>query len=417
MIKIITALANPILNERLKEEKEIKVIGNDIFYQEGILEILEKEKSIDYIIMSELLEGKLEIKKLLEKIIEKNQEIKIILFLQEKNKEKENEFYRNGIYQIYYHNQIEVKEIIQQIKNENKNQEKEEVKILKEKNKILEEEIKLLKENEIINAEKIKDKKIISILGTGGVGKSIITINLANVLKEKIGKVLIIDFDILNNSLHTILGVTQYPEKIKKKIEKNNFMKINIKELIIKINKKIDLISGLNLIFDRNYKISSKKINDILEELKKEYSYIIIDTSAECFFEYTKEIMENSDICLFLTEANLVEIKKAKNWLNIYTNEWKIEKNKIHILINKYQEDGIADNILKNIFSGYNIIGKIKLNKKYNLLINTNYQKKYFDENIKKEYEIISKKIIQLKSHSIKNKIRNWIGIKSRVVK
>ena len=411
MIKIITALANPILNERLKQEKGIQVIGNDIFYQEGILEILEKEKNMDYIIMSELLEGKLEIKKLLEKIMEKNQKIKIILFMQEKNKEKENELYREGIYKIYYHNQIEVKDIIQQI---NKNKEKEEVKILKEKNKILEEEIKLLKENEIINTE---NKKIISILGSGGVGKSIITINLANILKEKNGKVLIIDFDILNNSLHTILGVTKYPEKIKKKIEKNNFMKINIKELIIKINKKIDLISGLNLIFDRNYKISSKKINDILEELKKEYSYIIIDTSAECFFEYTKEIMENSDICLFLTEANLVEIKKAKNWLNIYTNEWKIIKNKIHILINKYQEDGIEDNILKNIFSGYNIMGKIKLNKKYNLLINTNYQKKYFDEDIKKEYEIISKKIIQLKNHPLKNKIKNLIGIKSRVVK
>lgn len=411
MIKIITALANPILNERLKQEKGIQVIGNDIFYQEGILEILEKEKNMDYIIMSELLEGKLEIKKLLEKIMEKNQKIKIILFMQEKNKEKENELYREGIYKIYYHNQIEVKDIIQQI---NKNKEKEEVKILKEKNKMLEEEIKLLKENEIINTE---DKKIISILGSGGVGKSIITINLANVLKEKNGKVLIIDFDILNNSLHTILGVTKYPEKIKKKIEKNNFMKINIKELIIKINKKIDLISGLNLIFDRNYKISSKKINDILEELKKEYSYIIIDTSAECFFEYTKEIMENSDICLFLTEGNLVEIKKAKNWLNIYTNEWKIIKNKIHILINKYQEDGIEDNILKNIFSGYNIMGKIKLNKKYNLLINTNYQKKYFDEDIKKEYEIISKKIIQLKNHPLKNKIKNLIGIKSRVVK
>ena len=127
--------------------------------------------------------------------------------------------------------------------------------------------------------------------------------------------------------------------------------------------------------------------------------------------------MKNSDICLFLIEANLVEIKKAKNWLNIYTNEWKITKNKIHILINKYQEDGIADNILKNIFSEYNIIGKIKLNKKYNLLINTNYQKKYFDENIKKEYEIISKKIIQLKNHPFKNKIKNWIGIKNRVVK
>ena len=109
------------------------------------------------------------------------------------------------------------------------------------------------------------------------------------------------------------------------------------------------------------------------------------------------------------------EIKKAKNWLNIYEQEWKIKKNKIHILINKYQENGIADNIVKNIFSGYTIIGKIKLNKKYNLLINTNYQKKYFDEEIKQEYEKISKKIIQLKNNSLKNRIRNFIETKTRV--
>ncbi len=418
MIKVITALANPILNERLKGEREIQVIGNDIFYQEGILELLEKEKNIHYIIMSELLEGKLELNNLLEKIIEKNQKIKIILFLQEKNKERENELYRKGIYQIYYHNQIEIKEIIKQLKNKENSKEKEEIKILQEKNKFLEEKIKTLKENEIIKTKKIENKKIISILGTAGVGKSIITINLANVLKEENKKILIIDFDILNNSLHTILGVNQYPEKIKKKIEKNNLVrhKINIKELVIKINKKIDLISGLNLIFDKNYKISSQKIKFILEELKKEYSYIIIDNSAECFFEYTKEIIQNSDTCLFLTEANLLEIKKAKNWLNIYNNEWKIIKNKINILINKYCENEISDEILKNIFDGYNIIGKIKLNPKYNLLINSNYQKKYFDESLKKEYKVISKKIIQLKNSSIRDRIKNIISLK-KVVK
>ena len=418
MIKVITALANPILNERLKGEREIQVIGNDIFYQEGILELLEKEKNIHYIIMSELLEGKLELNNLLEKIIEKNQKIKIILFLQEKNKERENELYRKGIYQIYYHNQIEIKEIIKQLKNKENSKEKEEIKILQEKNKFLEEKIKTLKENEIIKTKKKENKKIISILGTAGVGKSIITINLANVLKEENKKILIIDFDILNNSLHTILGVNQYPEKIKKKIEKNNLVrhKINIKELVIKINKKIDLISGLNLIFDKNYKISSQKIKFILEELKKEYSYIIIDNSAECFFEYTKEIIQNSDTCLFLTEANLLEIKKAKNWLNIYNNEWKIIKNKINILINKYCENEISDEILKNIFDGYNIIGKIKLNPKYNLLINSNYQKKYFDESLKKEYKVISKKIIQLKNSSIRDRIKNIISLK-KVVK
>ena len=45
--KIITAINNPELNERLKEEKKFEVIGKDIQYKEAILEILEKYKIID----------------------------------------------------------------------------------------------------------------------------------------------------------------------------------------------------------------------------------------------------------------------------------------------------------------------------------------------------------------------------------
>ncbi len=70
-------------------------------------------------------------------------------------------------------------------------------------------------------------------------GKSIATINIAKLLVNNNYKVLVIDFDILNNSLHTLLNVDKYPEKIREKIKNNDLIKnkINIKELIIKINK------------------------------------------------------------------------------------------------------------------------------------------------------------------------------------
>ena len=42
MKKIITAVNNPNLNEKLKNENYIEVIGKDIQYKEGILEFLEK---------------------------------------------------------------------------------------------------------------------------------------------------------------------------------------------------------------------------------------------------------------------------------------------------------------------------------------------------------------------------------------
>ncbi|MCI8345806.1 MAG: AAA family ATPase [Clostridia bacterium] len=421
MKNIITALCNSTVNDKLKEINEFNILANDIQYQEGIFEILENKKEIDYLILSEFLPGEYEIKKLIEKIKEKNNTIKIILILEKEKEELENYLYAKGIFKIFYNNKIEISDIINLIKNNYNENEKiiQELENLKNiliknnininngenlinkkeaenhkkiKNKILEKiKLKIERKNKI-NTKINLNKKVISILGTGGVGKSIATINIANLLKENNYKVLITDFDILNNSLHTLLGVNKYPEKIKNKIKNNTLInnKINIKELIIKINKNIDLISGMNLLFDSKYKISSSKVKNILEELKENYDYIIIDNSAECFFEYTKNIINNSDLNIYLFEANLIEIKKAKNLLEIYNKEWNIEKNKINLLINKYNKHSVRDKIIKNIFSDYKILGKINFNEKYNLLINKNYkQNKLVKKEIKKGYEKI----------------------------
>ena len=420
MKNIITALCNSELNDKLKMINEFNILTNDIQYQDGIFEILENKKEIDYLILSEFLPGKYEIKKLIEKIKEKNNYIKIILILENKKEELENYLYAKGIYKIFYNNQIGINDIINLLKsdfNENEKiiQELENLKNILIKNNIeinlnenlinnKKEKTDIEKSNiknkiiEILNSKNkeknkiIENKKIISILGTGGVGKSIVTVNIANILKEDNNKILIIDFDILNNSLHTILGVNKYPEKIKNKIQNNSLInnKINTKELIIKINKNIDLISGINLLFDSKYKISSLKIQSILEELKDYYDYIIIDNSAECFFEYTKNIIINSDFNIYIFEPNLIEIKKAKRLLEIYNKEWNIEKNKFNLLINKYNKYSIKDKTIKNIFSDYKILGKINFNEKYNYLINKNYKKnKIIKKEINKDYEKI----------------------------
>ena len=375
-------------------------------------------------------------KKVVEIPVEKikiiNPYIQIILFLEKENKELENYLYAKGIYFIFYNNQINYFEIIKLINNEEENLNKKlKIELDELKKILLEKENKNNKKinifNKIKNNEKIKNKsekninknnllninfnnsknnnlnnknkEIICVTGTSGVGKSIFSINLAKSFMENKNKILIIDFDILNNSLHTILGIKKYPEKIKNKIKNNNLLdEIKIEDLIIKINNKLDLISGINLLFDSKYKISSIKIKNILEKLKQIYEIIIIDTSSECFFDYTKEIIKNSNVNIFITEANLLEIKKAKNLLNIYINDWNIPQNNFNILFNKYNENSIDISILKNIFSGFSILGKLDINSKYNLLINKNNINS-LEKNLKNEYLKISKKILNQNSN------------------
>ena len=404
MKKILTAMGNPKLNEKLQEEKEFQIIGEDIQYQEGILEFLEQNDDIDYLILNELLVGNIELKELIEKIKQINSNIQIILFLENKKEELENYLYAKGIQFIFYNNQIEISEIIHIIKNNEKNKEQEIKKEINELKKIV-----LQKEEEkknkkisflpiIKKKEKIQKKEIICVTGTSGIGKSIFTINLAKSLMLKKEKILIIDFDILNNSLHTILGIKKYSDKIRNKIKNNNLLKeIQIEELIIKVNSKIDLISGINLLFDSKYKISSIKIKNILEKLKEKYPIIIIDTSSECFFDYTKELIKNSNINIFITEANLLEIKKAQKLLNIYKNEWNIEPSHIHILFNKYNENSIDISILKQIFSEFPILGKLSVSSQYNLLINKNNQIP-LNKNLQQEYRKINNEFLEEKS-------------------
>ena len=423
MKKIVTAIGNPNLNKKLKLEEGFTIVAEDIQYKEGILEILEKEEDIDFLILSSILPGNIEIKKLIEKIKEINSEINIILFLENKNEELENYFYAKGINYIFYNNEIEINEIIELIKNNQKNPNTELKKEINELRKMLLEQEKknnliyMQKQNKKIRhknieeiIEKEREKQIVCISGTSGIGKSIFSVNLAKSFLETKNKILMIDFDILNDSLHTILGINKYPEKIKKIMQKNNIGKIEelekideiknikdeikIEELIIKVNSKIDLIAGINLLFESKYKISNEKIKIILEKLKENYDMIIIDTSSECFFDCTKEIMRLSNLIIFITGANLVEIKKAKRLLNIYINEWKIEKNNFNILFNKYNKNSIDFSILKNIFSGFNILGKMSDNEKYNLMINKSSKEK-LEKEIQKEFYLLHKKMIK----------------------
>lgn len=403
-MKILTALQDPKTNEILKEKTKHNIIETDIQYQEGILETLEKNNKIDLIIISQLLPGNIGFKDLINKIKIINNNIEIIAILENKNNELKDFLKQKNINSIFYNNEITIDELINVIEEKDKNKKEmeinKEIKLLKEFilennkkieqnkkekkiNKILsilkEEKIKIIKNSKINNIKKFKNKinktqnKIISVVGIPGVGKSIFISLFSKNIKHK--KILIIDFDIYNKSLDLIFGYNT---------------KVQQEKAITKINNNIDLLSKIEIFFKESY-IEKNKIKNILDSFSKKYNLIIIDNTSEYSCEHTKEILKNSDSIIFLSDANLIELNKTKKLLEKYINKWKIEKERINVVFNKININSINNKILNNLFSDFNILGKINFSNKYNLIINNNL--KILNKKINKEYINIIKKM------------------------
>lgn len=407
MKKIITALQNENINNKLKKEKMIKVVANDIQYQEGILEILELDSNIDYIIFSELLPGEINIKELVKKINKINFNIQLIIILEKKNKELEEYLLSKNYIKIIYNNQITINELIEIIRQKNEKEEikkivynendnykqhinnkninllqqqisKEEILRIEEeinneiKKKSLVEEIKI-QFKKYLKKEKIKKQnKTISIIGENGVGKTTFTINLANIIKKE-KKILIID---TSHQIQEILFLLNY---------KNN-ENSNVENIVKKIDKRLDVILLKDL------PTNELELIKQIKKLKQQYKLILIDIKKEKN-SLLNIIFEESDKIIFLMEPNILQIKKSFLYKQQLIKENELKEDKIYILLNKEIKNIIFLNVIKEIFNKETIIGKIRVIKNYNKFINSNMNIKLLNKTIKKEYKKIAVEI------------------------
>lgn len=305
--RIITALLNNQVNIELTKEENIQVIEKDLLYQDAVIETIESNENIDYLLLNENLPGE-NLNEFINKI-EKLQPIKIILFV-DKIKKEQNQF-QTQIYKIYENGEVTLEEIKKIIKEENYTYELEQEirnlkRIIEEKNK--EKEKSIL--NKLIKIEKEKEYqkqgKVISIAGFGSFFKARFIIDLINGIKNK--QVILINMDILD-------------------YEKEDNLKTSLKD-----NIKVERAS--KILFHNNKTITKDELAKKINQYKKQYDYIIVNNSAECFFELNKSILNEADKILFVIEKNIKDIKISNNLLKIYENNWKVDTTKIDIVLN-----------------------------------------------------------------------------------
>ena len=194
--------------------------------------------------------------------------------------------------------------------------------------------------------EKNKIGQIILIMGLRGSGKTIFTINLAHQLKNK--KVLIIERNSKNSDIYFLINGKEEIKKMKKNRIKNtnyfidyennqksNEIENKSKQTIVYNKIKITSVNNNTKIFYEN--TENKSQIEIIKEIKKwkeEYNVILIDIEEEEENNFSM-LIEEIDKIIFITEANILQIKKAKKYLEKTMQKYKIEKEKINFVFNK----------------------------------------------------------------------------------
>jgi len=261
-MNILTAINNEKIFKELKNKKNLKIISNDIQYKEGLLEILEKNKEFDFVIINENISGQIKIEELIKKIKKINSKINIIIILNQKDLIKEDYLSKNKI-KFIYSEKLSAEKIINKIYDKN---------------------------------------KIISITGSDGCGKTITTIILCElIIKCKNKKILIVEDNIKNNSIL--------------KIYENNLKLKGNKEPIIKLKENLDLLN-IKKILNNNKRI----INEI-NKIKNNYDYIFIDTQNINSYKIYEEVIEDT---ILILNSNILEINKIKKFITKNSQQIKL---------------------------------------------------------------------------------------------
>lgn len=255
-MKILTALANENINKKLEVKQNCEIIYKDIQYQEALLEILDKNRNIDVLILSSILPGELDIYELINLIKYKQENINIYIILDKQNDKLIKFLIRKGINKIFINNKITEDDLIEKILNENiKKTEKIEKTIYykKDKNNFFD-NIKI-KLNKKINNYKNKKNKIKK---TAKKSKKFFSILL--LIKLKNNKKFFIEFNIKKST----------PKKIKKIGGKKKKMKnidlenMNYEEYAKENNITIEEAKELSRILENLKESQSKFINSDL---------------------------------------------------------------------------------------------------------------------------------------------------------
>ena len=339
VIKILVALDNKEIKEKLNIKYGNKVYNYDFSYKEDVIEYL-KRYSDDYIILTRLdLPGNISYKEYILSLKKLSNKSKIVIILNKLNIDDRKFLYANEIFNIIEGNEIDIDVIYNQIETEDKVVYKTIYKKPNENN----------------------TRRSIAVLGTNGAGKSFVSYLIANSIAKYTKKdVALISMD-SKNSCQEILGnincidyetseyingISKNEENVEKYVNQSNYYK-NLWYIISKNNYNQKNNNNIN-------------IKKFIENLENKYNYVVFDTSTCYLNTDVSQLIDWVDEIIFVINPNYISLKQAKFLLDFLSNSLNVKNNKIKIVVNKIGEFSLDIRQIKSILKLDNKIMNIK---------------------------------------------------------
>ena len=222
--------------------------------------------------------------------------------------------------------------------------------------------------------------KIITLTSTkGGVGKSVIALNLAGVYGKLGLKTLVIDLDLYGGSIATFVNSTNDRSIYNLVEDLTNNRYENLDDYVFRYDENISIIAAPK---DPRYasRIDSKYIPLILNNAIYKYDVILIDTS-HILDEINIVTLDNSDTILYVFTNDIFDLKNTKSFMSIIKD---VNYDNVYTLLNESRDPS------KSYFSLFDMRNIIKKN------IDFTIEKNFFIKGIDKY--IMDGKILILNS-------------------
>lgn len=202
---------------------------------------------------------------------------------------------------------------------------------------------------------KVKKGKVITITSAkGGIGKTIFITNLAGTYHYLGKKTLLIDLDLYNGGISTLLNLSSAKTIYNLVDDYINNRFSNINDYVVSYSDNLDILPSCK---DprQGSKIEARYIEQIIEIYRSKYEVILIDTN-HLPLSTNLLAMDLSDTILYMISNDPLDLANSKSTMAIFQDTGK---ENIKVILNN------SFNINKRYFSTFDIKSVIKANIDY----------------------------------------------------